>query len=130
VQVRECYGMTECSSITTYNDSGAVGAVGRRVPWFDVELLGPSGARVPTGQRGEIVVRTSLPGAITRGYLSNPDATARALRGDRFHTGDLGSFDAQGNMYFPRPHDRQRARPRRECVSHGSRTGRGETSGD
>jgi crotonobetaine/carnitine-CoA ligase len=100
VEIRECYGMTECSSITTYNDSGAVGAVGRPVPWFDVELLGPSGARVPTGQRGEIVVRTSLPGAITRGYLSNPDATARALRGDRFHTGDLGSFDAQGNMFF------------------------------
>ena len=74
--------------------------MGRPVPWFDVELLGPSGARVPTGQRGEIVVRTALPGAITRGYLSNPDATARALRGDRFHTGDLGSFDAEGNMYF------------------------------
>jgi crotonobetaine/carnitine-CoA ligase len=52
------------------------------------------------GERGEIVVRTSLPGAITRGYLSNPEATARALRGDAFHTGDLGSFDAAGNMYF------------------------------
>lgn len=100
VQIRECYGMTECSSITTYNADGAVGAVGRPVPWFDVELLGPYGARVPTGQRGEIVVRTSLPGAITRGYFSNPDATACALRGDRFHTGDVGSFDTQGNMYF------------------------------
>jgi crotonobetaine/carnitine-CoA ligase len=98
--IRECYGMTECSSITTYNDSGTVGSVGRPAPWFEVELLGPSGAPVPTGKRGEIVVRTSLPDAITRGYLSNPDATAQALRGDRFHTGDLGSFDAQGNMYF------------------------------
>jgi crotonobetaine/carnitine-CoA ligase len=92
--------MTECSSITTYNDSGAVGAVGRPAPWFDVELISPSGAPVPTGARGEIVVRTSLPGAITRGYLSNPEATARALRGEAFHTGDLGSFDADGNMYF------------------------------
>src|SRR6185369_16074139 len=55
---------------------------------------------VPTGARGEIVVRTSLPGAITRGYLSNPEATARALRGPAFHTGDLGSFDAARNMYF------------------------------
>ena len=55
---------------------------------------------MPAGERGEIVVRTSLPGAITRGYLSNPEATARALRGDAFHTGDLGSFDAAGNMYF------------------------------
>ena len=100
VQIRECYGMTECSSITTYNDSGVVGAVGRPVPWFAVELLTPSGEPVAAGERGEIVVRTSLPGAITRGYLSNPEATARALRGEAFHTGDLGSFDADGNMYF------------------------------
>jgi crotonobetaine/carnitine-CoA ligase len=92
--------MTECSSITTYNDNGAVGSVGRPVPWFDVELIGILGIPVQIGERGEIVVRTSLPGAITRGYLSNPDATARALRSDAFHTGDLGSFDADGNMYF------------------------------
>ena len=100
VQIRECYGMTECSSITTYNDNGTVGSVGKPTPWFDVDLIGPSGAPVPRGERGEIVVRTSAPGAITRGYLSNPEATARALRGEAFHTGDLGSFDAAGNMYF------------------------------
>jgi len=98
--IRECYGMTECSSITTYNDNGMVGSVGRPTPWFDVELVGPAGAAVAQGERGEIVVRTSLPGAITRGYLSNPEATGHALRGDAFHTGDLGSFDAHGNMYF------------------------------
>jgi len=98
--IRECYGMTECSSITTYNDNGVVGSVGRPAPWFEVELIGPTGAPVAQGERGEIVVRTSLPGAITRGYLANPEATARALRGDAFHTGDLGSFDADRNMYF------------------------------
>lgn len=100
VQIRECYGMTECSSITTFNDTGTVGSVGRPTPWFDVELMAASGGPVPTGERGEIVVRTKLPGAITRGYLSNPEATARALRAGGFHTGDLGSFDAAGNMYF------------------------------
>jgi crotonobetaine/carnitine-CoA ligase len=100
VQIRECYGMTECSSITTYNDNGTVGAVGKPTPWFGVELIGRSGEAVPQGKRGQIVVRTSFPGAITRGYLSNAEATARALRGDAFHTGDLGSFDADGNMYF------------------------------
>ena len=100
VQIRECYGMTECSSITTYNDAGVVGSVGHPAPWFDVALIGPSGEPVAAGERGEIVVRTTLPGAITRGYLSNPEATTRALRGDAFHTGDLGSVDAAGNMYF------------------------------
>jgi crotonobetaine/carnitine-CoA ligase len=100
VQIRECYGMTECSSITTFNDNGTVGAVGKPAPWFKVELIDAEGAPAPVGERGEIVVRTSLPGAITRGYLSNPEATARALRGEAFYTGDLGSFDADGNMYF------------------------------
>jgi carnitine-CoA ligase len=100
LEIRECYGMTECSSITTYNGNGTVGAVGKPVPWFDVELIGPSGEAVPQGERGEIVVRTSFAGAITRGYLSDAEATARALRGDGFHTGDLGSFDADGSMYF------------------------------
>src|SRR5204863_2610869 len=93
-------GMTECSSITTYNDHGVVGSVGHPAPWFDVELIAPSGEPAATGERGEIIVRTSLPGAITRGYLSNPEATAHALRGEAFHTGDLGSFDTDGNMYF------------------------------
>jgi carnitine-CoA ligase len=100
MQIRECYGMTECSSITTYNDNGTLGAVGKPCPWFEVELVDGTGAKVATDERGEIVVRTSLPGAITRGYLSNPEATARAMRGNAFHTGDLGSFDADGNMYY------------------------------
>jgi crotonobetaine/carnitine-CoA ligase len=99
-QIRECYGMTECSSITTFNDNGTVGAVGKPAPWFKVALIDAAGAPVSVGERGEIIVRTSLPGAITRGYLQNPDATARALRGEAFYTGDLGSFDADGNMYF------------------------------
>jgi crotonobetaine/carnitine-CoA ligase len=100
IEIRECYGMTECSSITTYNDNGTLGAVGKPPPWFNVTLIDKEGAPIPVGKRGEIVVRTSLPGAITRGYLSNPEATSRALRGDAFHTGDLGSFDSDGNMYF------------------------------
>ena len=100
VEIRECYGMTECSSITTCNETGAVGSVGRPVPWFGVQLLGASGRPAAPGQRGEIVVRTTLAGAITRGYFRNPQATAQALRGAAFHTGDLGSLDGAGNMYF------------------------------
>ncbi|MDF2810429.1 MAG: ATP-dependent acyl-CoA ligase [Microvirga sp.] len=100
IQIRECYGMTEASSITTYNDTGLVGSVGRPMPWFTVELLDETGTRVPTGERGEIVVRTSRNGALFPGYFDNPEATAKALRGGALHTGDLGSFDDQGNLYF------------------------------
>lgn len=100
VEIRECYGMTEASSITTCNDNGTVGAVGRAMPWFTVALLDAEGRHVPQGERGEIVVKTSKPGAIFPGYLDNPEATAKALRNGALHTGDLGSFDAAGNLIF------------------------------
>lgn len=100
VQIRECYGMTECSSFTTFNDVGVVGSVGRPMPWFSVALLDEDGAAVPQGARGEIVVRTTDPRALTRGYFRNPAATAKALRGDAFHTGDSGSWDEAGNLIF------------------------------
>lgn len=100
VQIRECYGMTEASSITTFNDQGAVGSVGRPVPWFTVELVDAAGSPVGNGERGEIVVRTSLPGAIFPGYHDNPAATEKALRNGALHTGDLGSYDREGNLIF------------------------------
>ena len=61
VEIRECYGMTEASSITTFNDEGVVGAVGRPLPWFTVELVDAAGCPAVAGERGEIVVRTVLP---------------------------------------------------------------------
>ncbi|GHC72587.1 AMP-binding protein [Limoniibacter endophyticus] len=101
VQIRECYGMTECSSLTTWNNEGVVGSVGRAMPWFEIDLKDENGRTLKAGDGpGEIVVRTSLPGAITQGYYRNPDATARALQPDGFHTGDLGSWDENGMLFF------------------------------
>jgi crotonobetaine/carnitine-CoA ligase len=100
VEIHECYGMTEASSITTWNERRVLGSVGQPVPWLRVELVTPQGQPAPTGGRGEIVVHTKLPGAITRGYFNSPDATAKALRDGALHTGDIGSFDAEGNLYF------------------------------
>jgi crotonobetaine/carnitine-CoA ligase len=100
IEIRECYGMTEASSITTYNDRRVVGSVGRPVPWFAIDLLDGKRRPVPLGARGEIVVRTSLAGAITPGYFNSPEETAKALRNDALHTSDVGSFDAEGNLFF------------------------------
>jgi crotonobetaine/carnitine-CoA ligase len=100
VEIRECYGMTEASSITTFNDSGVVGSVGKPVPWCTVALAGEGGAAVPQGERGEIVVRTTAPNAFFPGYLDDPENTAKALRDGALHTGDIGSFDEDGNLFF------------------------------
>ena len=69
VDVRECYGMTEASSMTTFNDGGPVGSVGKPMPWFSVELLDETGRPAPSGERGEIVVRPLVEGALTSGYF-------------------------------------------------------------
>ena len=100
VTVRECYGMTECSSITTYSASGEPGVVGTALPWFDVAIESPEGTPLAPGTRGEIVVRTSLPGAIFEGYFRNPEATAAALDRGAMRTGDLGSLRADGTLLF------------------------------
>lgn len=99
IHIRECYGMTEASSLTTYNDTGLVGSVGKPMPWFNVRLLDDDGQDVLDG-RGEIVITTSVPGAIFPGYFRNPEATAKALRPEGFRTGDVGSWDADGNLFF------------------------------
>jgi len=101
VQIRECYGMTECSSLTTWNADGTVGFVGRPAPWFDVAIQDGEGRVLTAGEgRGEIVVRSRIPGAITPGYYRNRQASQRAIRADGFHTGDQGSWDADGRLRF------------------------------
>lgn len=100
VSIRECYGMTEASSFTTCNASGLVGSVGRPLPWLSLAIQDSAGAPLPTGERGEIVVRSADPTALFAGYFRNPQASARALQGGALHTGDLGSLDGAGNLFF------------------------------
>lgn len=85
--VRECYGMTETSSIVTVNVEGPGSGVGRPLPWFDVELE-------PVIDRpglDQIVVHGRRPGLITPGYLNRGDAGARTAAGG-WRTGDVGAW--------------------------------------
>jgi crotonobetaine/carnitine-CoA ligase len=100
VEIYEAYGMTEASSITTYNAAGVVGSIGKPVPWLQVELRGDGGRPVPPGQSGEIVVQTHCPEALFAGYFRDPEASAWTLRDGTLWTGDLGRFDDAGNLYF------------------------------
>ena len=50
---------------------------------------------LPAGEVGEVVVRGDV---VMAGYWNQPDATAEALRGGWLHTGDVGSFDADGYL--------------------------------
>ncbi len=95
IPIRECYGMSEASSLTSMNLTGKAGAVGRPMDWFEVSIDQPD-----ADGRGEITVREREPGALFSGYYRNLEATARALRDGTLHTGDLGSIDEDGDLWF------------------------------
>ncbi len=100
MQIRENYGMSECSSLTTANVTGKLGCVGRPLPYFEVKITDDEGRTLGAGVMGEIVVREREPGFIMKGYFRNPEATARALRDGWMHTGDLGSYDEEGDFHY------------------------------
>ncbi|MBO0890567.1 MAG: AMP-binding protein [Acidothermales bacterium] len=99
ITVRECYGMTEASSISTYNDVGAEHGIGRAVPYFDVQVHDDAGNEVPHGTTGEIVLRQRVQGLVTPGYLDDPEATRAAWRDGWWRTGDAGRV-LDGSLHY------------------------------
>jgi len=100
VRLRECYGMTECSSFATLNSTGKPGSIGQALPWFDLELLDDQGRAVAPGKPGEIVLTSKVEGALLPMYLKNDEATHGALRDGKLHTGDHARRDADGDLFF------------------------------
>ncbi len=101
VTIHEDYGMTECSSITTVNAECKLGSIGKPVDFFEVRIADEKGVPAPPNQFGEIQVRSKQPGLIIREYFRNPEATRAAIGADGwFRTGDLGSVDEEGFIYF------------------------------
>jgi len=85
VLVLEGWGLTETSAPVTANraDDFRFGTVGKPLP----------GVELGFADDGEILVKS--PGVFL-GYLDDPEATAEALRGGWFHTGDIGTLDDDG----------------------------------
>jgi crotonobetaine/carnitine-CoA ligase len=111
VAIRECYGLTECSSFAMQNLSGKLGSVGKALPWLDIALVDEDGQEVGPGERGEIWIRERVPGVLTPGYWRNPEATAATLVDGTLRTGDLARRDAEGDfVYLGRKKDSLRRR--------------------
>ncbi len=100
IKIQEVYGLTEASGFSTINRSGKLGSIGKPYPYFEVRIVDEEGNPLAAEQTGEIVIREKEPGLITRGYLDNPEATAEALRGGWLHTGDLGYYDEDGDLFY------------------------------
>jgi long-chain acyl-CoA synthetase len=61
----------------------------------EVRVFDKADRELGVDQVGEVVVRGDV---VMAGYWKAPEATAEALRGGWLHTGDLGSFDAEGYL--------------------------------
>lgn len=104
----QVYGMTEACGVVTVlgPEDHAENApeqrlisAGRPIEGVRIEIRDPlKGEAVPTGEQGEIWVRTEQ---MMGGYWNRPEATASAVGADGwYHSGDAGHFDADGYLYI------------------------------
>ena len=71
-------------------------ACGRPLPGYEVRIVDPGGLELPERREGRLEFRGP---SATRGYMNNPEATAKLRHGDWLNTGDL-AYVAGGDIYL------------------------------
>jgi len=99
-RIVERYGLTETLMNTAVRADGErrAGYVGGPLPGVELRLVDDDGADVQARDDetiGEVVVRGPN---LFSGYLNRPDATAEAMRGEWFHTGDVATRAPDGYL--------------------------------
>jgi long-chain acyl-CoA synthetase len=117
IQVREGYGTTECvtASCLTPPQMHKEGSIGIPFPDTYYKIVKPgTDEELPYGEEGEIVLAGP---SVMQGYLDMPEETAQTIREHAdglkwVYTGDLGTMDDEGFLYF-------RGRAKRMIISSG-----------
>ena len=97
-RVLEGYGLSETAPVVAFNQlqrPSRPGTVGLPIFGVEIRCVDDHDRPVPAGERGEVVVRGPN---VMKGYYDRPEATAEAMRGGWFRTGDIGQFDADGYL--------------------------------
>jgi long-chain acyl-CoA synthetase len=93
------YGATETTSPTTMMPMGQTrdhaDTVGAPLPCADVLVMDDDGHEVPPGHTGELWIGGAM---VVPGYWDNGAATASSFTAGYWHSGDLGSIDAEGHV--------------------------------
>ena len=117
IQVREGYGTTETvtACCLTPPHMFKAGSIGLPFPDTYIKIVKPdTDEEVPYGEEGEILLAGPT---VMKEYLKHPEETAQTLRTHAdgltwVYTGDLGTMDDQGFIYF-------RGRSKRMIISSG-----------
>jgi fatty-acyl-CoA synthase len=97
-EFNQIYGLTETAPLLTINrpraeyDELPAEERAKRLSRAGVPALG---TRLSTSESGEVLAQGNT---VLAGYWENPDATAEALEGGWFHTGDGGTLDEGGYL--------------------------------
>ena len=105
IQVREGYGTTETVTACCLTPSHMYkeGSIGLPFPDTYIKIVTPgTGHELPYGQEGEILLAGPT---VMREYMHHPEETAQTLQKHAdgltwVYTGDLGTMDDQGFVYF------------------------------
>ena len=85
------YGLSEATPVISTNSPHyhwhRFGSSGKILIPLDLKILDEEGREVPTGQKGEIVIKGEN---VMAGYWKNPESTADTIRNGWLHTGDMG----------------------------------------
>jgi long-chain acyl-CoA synthetase len=98
IRITEGYGLSETSPVAAFNHlerPSKPGTVGQPVFGVQIQCVDGTGAPVPAGSPGEVLIRGHN---VMKGYYKRQEATAEALRDGWFHSGDVGMFDTEGYL--------------------------------
>jgi long-chain acyl-CoA synthetase len=99
IDILQAYGLTETSAaaLATSLDDNVIGSVGKPLEGVEARIVDAQ----PREEDGQLVGEITVRGAIVmKGYWNRPDATSAALKDGWLFTGDLGYFDAAGNLFI------------------------------
>jgi long-chain acyl-CoA synthetase len=99
-KVMEGYGLSETSPVACSNHPDRerkAGSIGTPIEGVEMRVVDEDDNPVAQGEVGEIVIRGHN---IMKGYWQRPDATAEAMRGGWFHSGDMARTDEDGYFYI------------------------------
>lgn len=94
------YGLSEATPVISTNSPKRhwhrFGSSGKILIPLELKIVDDAGNEVPSGQKGEIVIRGEN---VMAGYWKNPEATAETIRDGWLHTGDMGYVSEDEFLY-------------------------------
>ena len=104
LKIMEGFGQTETTCLigNLYGGEYKLGAMGKPVPLYDVDIVDPEGNSVGVGENGEIVIRTDkkVPCGLFKGYYRDEEKTREVWHDGLYHTGDVAYKDEDGFYFY------------------------------